>query len=147
MRRYALREDQWDRIKDMLPGREGHVGGTAADNRLFVETVLYRCRAGIPWPGLPPRFGNDKIIHQRFGRWAKSGGCDRIPKLLASDADNDYVMLDATIVRARQQSAGARTGGRPSHRAKLTTFKPRQPSSRRSSQVPLSPTGPMMPMA
>jgi hypothetical protein len=29
MRRYALRDDQWDRIKDFLPGREGHVGGTA----------------------------------------------------------------------------------------------------------------------
>ena len=40
MRRYALRDDQWDRIKDILPGREGHVGGTAADNRLFVEAVL-----------------------------------------------------------------------------------------------------------
>ena len=46
MRRYALRDDQWDRIKDFLPGREGHVGGTAADNRLFVEAVLYRYRAG-----------------------------------------------------------------------------------------------------
>ena len=31
MRRYALRDDQWDRIEDILPGREGHVGGTAAD--------------------------------------------------------------------------------------------------------------------
>ncbi len=49
MRRYALRDDQWDRIKDLLPGREGHVGGTAADNRLFVEAVLYQYRAGIPW--------------------------------------------------------------------------------------------------
>jgi len=29
MRRYALRDDQWERIKDFLPGREGHVGGTA----------------------------------------------------------------------------------------------------------------------
>ena len=42
MRRYALRDDQWDRIQDILPGREGHVGGTAADNRLFVEAVLFR---------------------------------------------------------------------------------------------------------
>jgi hypothetical protein len=42
MRRYALRDDQWDRIKDILPGREGHVGGTAADNRLFVEPRLNR---------------------------------------------------------------------------------------------------------
>ena len=39
MRRYALRDDQWDRIQDILPGREGHVGGTAADNRLLVEAV------------------------------------------------------------------------------------------------------------
>ena len=26
MRRYALRDDQWDRIKELLPGREG-LGG------------------------------------------------------------------------------------------------------------------------
>ena len=48
MRRYALRDDQWERIKDLLPGREGHVGVTAKDNRLFVEAVLYRYRASIP---------------------------------------------------------------------------------------------------
>ena len=48
MRRYGLRDDQWDRIKDFLPGREGHVGGTAEDNRLFVEAVLYRFRTGAP---------------------------------------------------------------------------------------------------
>ena len=46
-RRYALRDDQWERIKDFLPGREGHVGGTAKDNRLFIEAVLYRYRAGL----------------------------------------------------------------------------------------------------
>ncbi len=48
MRRYALRDDQWDRIKDNLPGREESVGVTAKDNRLFVEAVLYRYRAGRP---------------------------------------------------------------------------------------------------
>ena len=69
----ALRDDQWDRIKDILPGREGHVGGTAADNRLFVEAVLFRFRAGIPWRDLPERFGDWKIVYQRFNRWAKSG--------------------------------------------------------------------------
>ena len=53
MRRYGLRDDQLDRIKDFLPGREGHVGGTAEDNRLFVEAVLYRFRTGCPWRYLP----------------------------------------------------------------------------------------------
>ena len=72
MRRYGLRDDQWDRINDLLPGREGSVGVTAADNRLFVEAVLYRYRAGIPWRDLPERFGDWKNTHRRFGRWAKS---------------------------------------------------------------------------
>jgi transposase len=66
MRRYALRDDQWERIKDLLPGREGHVGVTAKDNRLFVEAVLYRYRAGIPWRDLPERFGDWNKVHTRF---------------------------------------------------------------------------------
>ena len=52
MCRYALRDNQWDRIKDILPGREWFVGVTAKDNRLFIEAVLYRYRAGIPWRDL-----------------------------------------------------------------------------------------------
>ncbi len=42
------------------------------DNRLFVEAVLYRYRAGIPWRDLPERFGTWKKVHTRFGRWAKT---------------------------------------------------------------------------
>jgi transposase len=53
MRRYGLHDDEWERIKDLLPGREGDVGVTAKDNRLFVEAVLYRYRTGMPWRDLP----------------------------------------------------------------------------------------------
>ena len=108
MRRYALRDEQWERIKDFLPGREGHVGGTAADNRLFVDAVVYRYRAGIPWRDLPERFGDWKNTYQRFNRWAKSGVFDRLLKTLSGAPDNEYMMIDATIVRAHQHSAGAR---------------------------------------
>ena len=118
MRRYGLRDDQWDRIKDLLPGREGSVGVTAADNRLFLEAVLYRYRAGIPWRDLPERFGDWKNVHQRFSRWAKSGVWQQIFQLLAADADNEYAMVDSTIVRAHQHSAGAKKSRRrPSNRA------------------------------
>src|SRR5277367_3504444 len=113
MRRYGLRDDQWDRIKDFLPGREGHVGGTAADNRLFVEAVIYRYRAGIPWRDLPERFGGWKNTHKRFRRWCESGIFDHVFKALSEDSDNEYMMLDATIVRAHQHSAGARKKGGP----------------------------------
>ena len=73
MRRYALRDDQWDRIKDLLPGKAGEVGVTAKDNRLFVEAVLFRYRAGIPWRDLPERFGDFKAIHTRHTRWSQKG--------------------------------------------------------------------------
>ena len=110
-RRYALRDDQWDRIKDLLPGRPGHVGVTAKDNRLFVEAVLYRYRAGIPWRDLPERFGDFRVVHLRHSRWSESGVWQRVFEALAVDADNEYAMIDSTIVRAHQHSAGAKKKG------------------------------------
>ena len=107
MTRYGLRDDQWERIKDLLPGRQGHVGVTAKDNRRFVEVVLYRYRAGIPWGDLPERLGDWKNTHRRFSRWAKTGVWQKIFEHLAADADNEYAMIDSTIVRAHQHSAGA----------------------------------------
>ncbi|MDQ3560928.1 MAG: IS5 family transposase [Pseudomonadota bacterium] len=107
MRRYGLRDDQWERIRDLLPGREGHVGVSARDNRLFIEAVLYRYRAGIPWRDLPERFGDGIKVHRRFSRWSKSGVWERVFQHLAADADNEYAMIDSTIVRAHQHSAGA----------------------------------------
>lgn len=107
MRRYALRDEQWEKIKEGLPGSEGYVGGTAKDNRLFIEAVLYRYRAGIPWRDLPERFGDYRNVHKRRSRWSESGVWERILKVLREDADHEYVMIDSTIVRAHQQSAGA----------------------------------------
>ena len=111
MRRYALRDDQWERIEDLLPGREGWVGVTAKDNRLFVEAVLYRYRAGIPWRDLPERFGAWKKVHTRFCRRARAGVRKRAFERLAGEADNEYAMIDSTVVRAHQHSAGATKKG------------------------------------
>ena len=85
---------------------------TAKDNRLFVEAVLYRYRAGIPWRDLPERLGHWKRVHTRFCRWAESGAWERVFAHLAADADNEYAMLDSTVVRAHQHSAGAKGGDR-----------------------------------
>ncbi len=108
MRRYGLRNDQWGKIELLLPGKKSDVGVTAKDNRLFVEAVIYRYRAGIAWRDLPERFGNYKVIHTRFSRLAKKGIWEKIFKILAEDSDNEYVMIDSTTVRAHQHSAGAR---------------------------------------
>ena len=110
LRRYALRDDQWLAIKDDLPGREDTRGVTAKDNRLFIDAVLYRYRAGIPWRDLPERFGHWKNVHRRHMRWAKAGVWKRIFEKLSADSDNEYAMIDSTIVRAHQHAAGAKKG-------------------------------------
>ena len=114
MRRYGLHDDEWDRIKDLLPGRLGHVGVTAEDNRLFVEAVLYRYRTGMPWRDLPKRFGDWKAVHTRFTRWAKAGVWERVFKYLAKDADNEYAMIDfdhraCSSTQRRSQKKPAKT--------------------------------------
>ncbi len=108
MRRYALRDDQFARIEHLLPGRPGTAGRNSdRGNRLFVEAVIWKFRAGAPWRDIPERFGDGKNVHRRFSRWAEKGVWERLFKLLADDPDNEYAMIDATIVRAHQHSAGA----------------------------------------
>ena len=102
-RRHALRDDQWARIKDILPGQPNDVGVTAKDNRLFVEAVLYRYKTGIPWRDLPERFGDFRVIH--FNQ-------------LSEQSDDEYAMLDATIVKAHQHSA-RKKGIKPSVAVKV----------------------------
>jgi transposase len=108
MKRCGLTDEQWERIKDLLPGKEEDEGVTAKDNRLFVEAVIYRYRAGIPWRDLPERFGNCHSIHKRHSRWSKKGVWKKVFEVLTEDADNEYEMIDSTIVRAHQHAAGAK---------------------------------------
>ena len=77
---------------------------TAKDNRLFVEAVLYRYRAGIPWRDLPERFGPDwKVVRTRHLRWAESGVRERVGQfsvryaMTGSDVrqmDNDKIQAE-----------------------------------------------------
>ena len=108
MRPHQLRDDQWNLIRDRLPGRAGSVGVTAADNRRFIDAVIHRYRTGMPWRDLPERFGDRNNTHRRWSRWAKKGVWAGILAVLAVDADNEYAMIDSTIVRAHQHSAGAK---------------------------------------
>jgi transposase len=109
--RYELSEVQWERIKDRLPGRVEHVGRTAADNRQFVNAVLWVLRTGARWHDLPERYGKYKSVHARFMRWARSGVWERIFADLVADKKNRYP--DDRLDHRPSASAG---GGRPQKR-------------------------------
>lgn len=107
-----LSASQWRQIEGFLPGRPGHVGVTAKDNRSFVNGVLWVLRSGAQWKGLPVEYGNWKSVHKRFTRWARSGIREKIFRALPEDKDNRRVMIDSTIVLAHQQAAAGKGGAR-----------------------------------
>lgn len=109
-KRYALSDEQWEKIRDLLPGRDGCRGRSGQDNRLFIDAVLWILRSGAPWRDLPERYGDWKNTHHRFSRWAKSKVWEQIFQVLTKDVDNEYLMIDSTIVRVHQHGAGARKG-------------------------------------
>src|SRR5437870_5509880 len=111
VKRYELSDAQWARVAPLLPGKAGDRGRTAADNRVFVNGVLWVLRSGAHWSDLPERYGKYKSVHKRFARWAASGVCERIFRTLTQDTQNEYLMIDSTIVRAHQQAATGRKKG------------------------------------
>ena len=107
MPRKILRDDQWERIKDLLPGKAGDPGARGKDNRLFVEAVLWIARTGSPWRDLDPALGNWHATYTRFSRWGKKGVWQRIIAAISDDADLEALLIDSTVVRAHQHAAGA----------------------------------------
>jgi transposase len=110
--RYELSDAQWRRIEGLLPGKVTDPGRSGGDNRLFVHGVLWVLRSGAHWHDLPERYGKWKTVHTRFSRWAKKGVWERVFKMLTADRNNQYLMLDTTLVRAHQQAATGKGGTR-----------------------------------
>jgi transposase len=82
---------QWAAVRDLLPGKVGDRGRSGANNRAFVNGVLWVLRSGARWSDLPPRYGgNWKTAHKRFTRWAHGGAWERVFRHLSRAPDNEY---------------------------------------------------------
>src|SRR3954452_11220626 len=110
IKRYEVSHEQWDRIASMLPGKASDPGRTAHDNRLVVNGVPWVLRSGARWSDLPERYGKYKSVHKRFIRWADKGVWERIFAVLSRDRDNEYLMIDSTIVRAHPAGGERKRG-------------------------------------
>lgn len=106
-RRHELTDEQWESIKDVLPGKAGDPGRTAADNRLFINAVLFVAKTGIPWADLPARYGNWNSIWRRYDRWCEKDVWRRIAETLG-EPDLEEVQLDSTTVKAHAVASSGR---------------------------------------
>ncbi len=105
--RKILRDDQWQKLAPLLPGKVGDKGRSGQDNRLFIEAVLWIVRTSSPWRDLPAELGNWHTTYTRFKRWGETGVWQSIVEAVSHDRDMELLMIDSTIVRAHQHSAGA----------------------------------------
>lgn len=107
-KRYELSGVQWAKIASLLPSKAGDPGRTGSDNRLFINGCLWVLRSGAPWGDLSERYGKWKTVHKRFSRWCHAGIWEQVFETLAANRDNQYLMIDSTIVRTHQQAASGK---------------------------------------
>ncbi len=107
MHRHALTDEQWSRLQELLPQRRT---GPTADDRLFIDAVLYRAKTGVAWRDLPERFGSWKSVYNRFSSWARRELWAEIFKAIRVEVDDVASIVDGTSVRAHQDAAGGKGG-------------------------------------
>lgn len=87
-RRHELSDEQWERVKNMLPPeRTGGKGRPAKDNRQMLNGMVWIHRTGAPWRDLPERFGPWNSVYSRYYRWLNSGLWDKICQELNKDPE------------------------------------------------------------
>ena len=108
--RHDISDRSWDLLESHLPGREGLWGGRARNNRRFINAVFWILRTGSPWRDLPPDYGDWKNAHRRFCRWRDKGIWEGLLERLIEEPDFEWLMIDASHIKAHPHAAGAQGG-------------------------------------
>ena len=113
MARRVLSDKQWALMAPHCLGKPGDAGPRGADNRLFVEAVLWIVRTGSPWRDLPEEFGKWNTVFKRFGDRVKTDIWQKLLDAVSGQPDMQYAMVDATIVKVHRHGQGAGLEARP----------------------------------
>jgi putative transposase len=109
--RHAITDEIWDVLGPMVEQCRSPLGPEPElPDRMFFEAVLYWARTGIPWRDLPGEFGAWDAVYNRLRRWIHSGRLKRLFERMSERPECEgtrRLMIDSTIVRAHQHSAGA----------------------------------------
>jgi len=105
--RHEISDENWERIKDLLPSENTGKGRPSASNRNYLNAMLWIARTGSPWRDLPEWFGSWKTVYWKFSIWSKNDVFQKIFDNLSADADMQDVSIDSTSCKAHQHSAGA----------------------------------------
>jgi transposase len=126
----VLRDDQWEWLREFVPGGRKGRRGPRSDGRRFLDALLWLARSGGRWRDLPEKFGPYQTAKRRYYRWIKQGVFDRMFDAVSDDPDIEWLAIDATVIRAQAQAGGARV--------KRGALKPRLSADREVGSAPRS---------
>lgn len=106
MQREYITEVGWKKIFSFVQTLKTIRVKNEIKTRRFIEAIYWMARSGAQWRLLPSEYGRCNSVFKRFNSWSKKGIWDQLHNLCIQDPDCEYVMFDATIVRAHACAAG-----------------------------------------
>lgn len=108
-----------DLLEPHLPGRKGLWGGLARDNCQFINVVFWILRTGTSWRDFPPPcYGGWSNTHRRFIRWRDKGVWELLLEKLVNNPSFEWLMIDASHIKAYPHAARANGGNQDMERTK-----------------------------
>ena len=108
-RLFRLSEQQWEIIKPCLESMStGQPFAQVLPDRVVLEAIIHRHKAGLPWRDLPSDYGAWHLIYQRWRRWVGTGKIALILEVAkeSSGWEDSLAFLDSTVIRAHICAAG-----------------------------------------
>ena len=109
---YEITEEQWERIKHMLPpertGKPGRPCETT--NRNVINGALWIGHTGAQWKELPLQYGKKSTVHGRFKALKDAGILEKIFNELSKECDMQDISFDSTSCKVHQHAAGVKKG-------------------------------------
>ena len=68
-----LTDEQWKRVKPILPPRRGGIGRPPNDHRTVLGGILWVARTGSSWREMPEEYGKWETAYRRHELWTKQG--------------------------------------------------------------------------
>lgn len=110
MKKEYIDEVAWSKIYTFLKMHKHVYAGDQKKCKNFVEAVYWIMRTGAQWRELPSYYGKWNSIFTRFNDWSRKNVWNDLKGYCIEDPDLEYVMIDATIVRAHACASGYKKG-------------------------------------
>ena len=112
---------QWPRIRSFLRSCSCIYTGDETRWHLFVTARCWMAQSGASWRRLPAEYGKWNSVYRRYyARGCDQGAWPRLMAYLQANPDLSAVLLDSTVVRARERDGrapkgrdGSRAGSQP----------------------------------